>query len=84
MITLFNVWLISYELLDSELEQDGFFASGPVRSGRNPAGSFLTSIRQKSGFVRPDELFVRSDRSRTAGPVPTLARLTSIKNLFHN
>jgi hypothetical protein len=32
---------------------------------------------QKSGFVRPNELFVRScpvrpDRSRTAGPVPTL------------
>jgi hypothetical protein len=38
------------------LEPDGFFCirSGQlqnlsVRSGRNPAGSFLTSIRQKSG-----------------------------------
>ncbi len=78
----------------------------PVRSGRNPAGSFLMSIRQKSdrnpakkskkirqksGFVRPDELFVRScpvrpDRSRTAGPVPTLSQVkskkVSRKNLF--
>jgi hypothetical protein len=44
--------------LEAELEPEGFFPSGPVRlkSGRFIFDVKLTKIRQKSGFVQPDEL----------------------------
>jgi hypothetical protein len=43
----------------TELELDGFFPSGPVRSRRNPTGSFLTSNWQKSGGIRQNHKFIQ-------------------------